>query len=303
VSNETRESNAVFTNPSSPQGQAAPGSQNDSVAHVPGMNQGFQTVNVMKEDFGFETPVDLVPLPSQGLIYPPESGFHGKEAVEVRAMTAKEEDILTSRALIKKGTVITELIKSCLVDKSLDVEVLTSGDRNAIMTALRVTGYGSDYSVDVSCPACGANQKKEFSLAELPIKRLEASPVAPGANLFSFDLPVSKKTVHFKFLTGKDERDMNLIQERQKKQGSKVESLVTTRLLHSICSVDGVTDKNKIGTFIRNMPARDSLVLRKHIDKNEPGIEMKAWMTCDECDEHSEVNLPLGASFFWPDTE
>ncbi len=257
----------------------------------------------MKEDFGFETPVDLVPLPSQGLIYPPESGFHGKEAVEVRAMTAKEEDILTSRALIKKGTVITELIKSCLVDKTLDVNVLTSGDRNAIMTALRVTGYGADYNVEVNCPACGTKQKKEFSLAELPIKRLEISPVAPGANLFTFELPVSKKTVHFKFLTGKDENEMNIIQERQKKQGAKVDSLVTTRLIHALCSVDGITDKNKINLFVKNMPARDSLALRRFIDNNEPGIEMKSWMVCDECDEHSEVNLPLGASFFWPDAE
>jgi hypothetical protein len=291
VSNDQRESNQVFT--SGPSGPTPAG------PHA----GGIQTVNVMRDDFGFETPVDLVPLPSQGLIYPPESGFHGKETVEVRSMTAKEEDILTSRALIKKGTVITELIKSCLVDKSLDVNILTSGDRNAIMTALRVTGYGAEYNVDVSCPDCNANQKQEFSLASLPIKRLVINPVAPGSNLFSFDLPVSKKTVHFKFLTGKDENEMTLIQERQKKQGARTDSLVTSRLMHSLISVDGITDKNKIGTFVRNMPARDSLALRKHMDKEEPGIEMKAWMTCVECDEHTEVNLPLGASFFWPDAE
>ena len=207
------------------------------------------------------------------------------------------------RALIKKGTVITELIKSCLVDKNLDVDVLTAGDRNAIMTALRVTGYGAEYNVEVICPACDTKQKQEFSLTDLPIKRLEVPPVAPGSNLFSFDLPVSKKTVHFKFLTGKDEREMSIIQERQKKQGRKVDSLVTDRLVNSIVSVDGTTDRNKINTFVRNMPARDSLLLRKHMDAAEPGIEMKAWMTCVECDEHSEVNLPLGASFFWPDSE
>ena len=104
-------------------------------------------------------------------------------------------------------------------------------------------------------------------------------------------------------MTGKDENEMSLIQERQKKQGQKIDSLVTSRLTYSIVAVDGVTDKNKINHFIRNMPARDSLVLRKHMDKNEPGIDMKSWMTCVECDEHSEVRLPLGASFFWPDTD
>ncbi len=293
MSNETREGNSVFTG----------GSPDQTPPHVPAVGANIPTVNVMKEEFGFETPVDLVPLPSQGLIYPPESGFHNKESVEVRAMTAKEEDILTSRALIKKGTVITELIKSCLVDKTLDVNVLTSGDRNAIMTALRVTGYGADYQAEVTCPSCSAKNKKEFSLANLPIKRLEISPIAPGANIFPFTLPISKKTVNFKFLTGRDEQEMSVIQERQKKQGAKTDSLVTTRLIHSIVSIDNVTDKNKIGMFVKNMPARDSLSLRKYMDKNEPGIEMKAWLECEECDEHSEVTLPLGANFFWPDTE
>ena len=288
MSNEAREGNQVFTDTS----------------HVPGVaSTGIQQVNVMKEEFGFETPVDLVPLPSQGLIYPPESGFHGQETVEVRSMTAKEEDILTSRALIKKGTVITELIRSCLINKSLDVDVLTSGDRNAIMTALRVTGYGADYEVEVTCPDCDHKQKRNFSLANLPIKRLELEPVVPGSNVFPFELPVSKKTIHFKFLTGKDETNMSLIQERQKKQGAKTDSLVTSRLSHTIVSIAGVADKNKISMFIRNMPARDSLALRKYMDKHEPGIEMKAWLSCEDCNEQSEVNLPLGASFFWPDTE
>ena len=296
MSNESREGNTVFT------GNQPRQADHVSTDHVPRMG-GIQTVNVMRDEFGFETPIDLVPLPSAGLIYPPESGFHNKEAVEVKAMTAKEEDILTSRALIKKGTVITELIKSCMTDKTLDVDVLTSGDRNAIMTALRVTGYGAEYNAEVTCPECDAKNKKDFSLAELPIKRLEIEPVAPGANLFPFVLPVSKKNVHFKFLTGKDETEMSMIQERQKKQGAKVDSLVTTRLIHSIVSVEGVTDRNKISTFVRNMPARDSLSLRKYMDKNEPGIEMKSWLQCDECSEQSEVSLPLGASFFWPDAE
>jgi len=135
------------------------------------------------------------------------------------------------------------------------------------------------------------------------MKYLEIDPVSPGANLFEFALPVSKKKVHFKFLTGKDEAEMSLIGERQKKQGSKVDSLVTRRLQFSVVAIDGITDKSKISHFIRNMPARDSLALRKHMDKSEPGIDMKSWLQCIACDEHSEVRLPLGANFFWPDTE
>jgi hypothetical protein len=284
VSNESREGNEVFGAAQAQQG-------------------GFQTVNIMRDEFGYETPVDLVPLPSKGMIYPAESPIHGQETVEVRSMTAKEEDILTSRALIKKGTVITELIKSCLTNKSINVDDMIAGDRNAIMTALRITGYGAEYSVEIDCPACDERQSAEFSLTDLPMKYLEIQPVSPGANLFEFELPVSKKKVHFKFLTGKDESEMSIISDRQKKQGSRVDSLVTRRLEFSIVAVDNITERSKIGHFIRNMPARDSLSLRKYMDKSEPGIDMKSWLSCVSCDEQSEVRLPLGANFFWPDTE
>jgi len=202
VSNETRQNNEVF-----------------------GANQatqaGFQTRNVMKDDFNYEVPIESVPIPSSGKIYPPESGLYGKETIEIKAMTAKEEDILTSRALIKKGTVITELIKSCVIDKTVNIDDMISGDRNALMTALRITGYGSDYNVQIDCPECGTHGKHTFDLASLPIKRLDIQPVAEGTNLFEFKLPVTQKAVQFKFLTGKDEADMTTVQERQKKQGMK----------------------------------------------------------------------------------
>ena len=143
MSNETREGNEVF---SAAQAQQA----------------GFQTKNVMADDFGFEVPVEAVPLPSNGVVYPVDNPLHGLETLDIKAMTAREEDILTSRALIKKGTVITELIKSCLVNKSIDVEDMLVGDRNAIMTALRITGYGSQYTVEVDCPDCGEKSNQDF---------------------------------------------------------------------------------------------------------------------------------------------
>ena len=284
VNNENRTSNEVF---SADQAQRA----------------GFQVRDVMKDDFGFEVPVETVPLPSRGRVYSVESGLHNSETVDIKAMTAKEEDILTSRALIKKGTVITELIKSCLVNKNLVVDEMIAGDRNALMTSIRITGYGSDYEAEVECPECNERSKHNFSRLELPVKEVDINPVAEGANLFEFDLPLTKKKVHFKFLTGKDETEIQTIMERRKKQGFANDSLVTTRLQHAIVAVAGVNDRNKVNAFIKNMPARDSLALRRHIDKNEPGVDMKTWLDCPSCYETSEVRLPMGANFFWPDTE
>ena len=264
-------------------------------------NQGIQTKNVMKDDFGFEVPVESVPLPSKGIVYSADSPLHGKETLEIRAMTAKDEDILTSRALIKKGTVITHLLKSCLIDKTINPEEMLSGDRNAIMTALRVTGYGPEYNVEVDCPACGERSKQGFDLTDMPINSLEVNPVSVGANVFEFELPTTKLPVRFKFLTGDDEQEIMTLAERRKKKGFSGDNVVTSRLNYSIISINGIKDKNKISMFVKNMPARDSLELRRFIDKNEPGIDLSGWLDCPHCQETSEVKLPIGASFFWPD--
>ena len=114
----------------------------------PQVQRGMPSRNVMKDDFGFEIPVENVPLPSRGVAYAPESPLYGQETIQIRAMTAREEDILTSRALIKKGTVISHLLRSCMIDKRIDPDEMLSGDRNAVMVALRVTGYGADYNVE-----------------------------------------------------------------------------------------------------------------------------------------------------------
>ena len=265
--------------------------------------QGIQTRNVMREDFGIEIPVENVPLPSRGVVYSVDGPLHGQETIEVKAMTAREEDILTSRALIKKGTVITELLRSCIINKNIRSDAMLSGDRNAIMTAIRITGYGSDYTVEVECPNCDEKSKQTFDLTGLPIKRLGISPVSEGENVFETQLPLTKKSVQFKFLTGIDEREMAVLSERRKKTGLQGDTMITQRFKQQIVAIDGITDKGKISMFIGNMPAGDSLYLRKHIDKHEPGIDMKAWMECSQCFEHSEVRLPMGASFFWPDIE
>ena len=258
--------------------------------------------NVMKEDFGFEIAIESVPLPSRGIIYPQDSPLFGQETLDIKPMTAREEDILTSRAYIKNGTVLTKLMKSCLVDKSINPDDLISGDRNALMVALRITGYGGSYNVEVDCPKCGATNKADFDLSALPIKRLEIDPVVEGENMFEVQLPVSKKTVRVKFLTGHDEKEMSIIAERKRKAGLKTDTTITDRLFRSIISVENITDKNKIKIFVNNIPARDSLALRSFLDKNEPGIIMQSWMSCNSCHEESEVDLPMGASFFWPDS-
>jgi rRNA maturation protein Nop10 len=259
--------------------------------------------DVMKDDFNWQVPVETVPVPSQGKVYSQEHPLHLKETIEVKAMTAKEEDILSSRALIQEGTAVTHLIKSCLINRDVDPEDMLIGDRNALMIAIRITGYGSRYRVVAKCPSCGNSSDQDFDLSDLTIKRLLIEPVTSGLNEFSFNLPITKKTVHFKFINGKDEKDISVAAERRKKlmPGAKIDNNITSRLASQIVSIDGVTDRSKINMFINNMPAQDSRRLRKYIVENEPGINMKTQMDCPHCGTVSEVALPLGAGFFWPE--
>lgn len=270
-----------------------------------GVQPGMPTISAadrVKADFGLDIPVELVPLPSGGRVYPQGSPLASRETLEIRAMTAKEEDILTSRALLKKGTAITELIRSCIMDKSVNVSDLLVGDRNALMVAVRITGYGAEYPVDLDCPECDAKTQHVFNLGELPLRRLSIDPVAENSNLFEFVLPVSKKNVRFKFLTGRDEDDMMVMAEKQKKHALGAESAVTTGLQYAIVSVDGITDRAKISNFVKNMPAMDSKALRAYIRENEPGIVMKQDVACEKCGHSEEVDMPLGVNFFWPST-
>lgn len=247
--------------------------------------------------------VDIVPLPTKGSVYPQGHPLCGATEVEYRSMTTREEDILTSVALIKKGTVINELIKSCLIKKDIDVTSLLSGDRNALMLAIRASGYGAIYRPSITCPSCETKQELVVNLGDLPIKHLEIQPVVQGENLFQFQLPVSKNTVTFKFLTGQDEEEIIAQANMKKKKGIQLSNMITSRLMSSIVAINGNRDRNLVADHVSKMSALDSSELRSYIDENEPGVDMAVDFVCSNCEHYEEVAIPMDASFFWPNSK
>jgi len=288
MSDEREQRNAVFGTPGIPQAASDPNIKSYTAAEK------------VKAEFGLDIPLETVPLPSGGKVYPIGSALHNRETIEIRAMTTREEDILTSKAFLKKGTVITELIRSCMVDKGINPLDLLVGDRNALMVAIRITGYGHEYDAEVECNECGVKSSQVFNLAQLPISPLAIDPVEEGTNQFEFTLPYSKKRVRFKFLTGRDEEEIMLTQERQKKQGIVAESSVSNSLFSSIIAVNEQVDRSLLRNFINNLPARDSLALRNYIRDNEPGIKMRQETICSSCGHAEEVGMPINTGFLWP---
>ena len=237
---------------------------------------------------------EVIDLPSEGRAYPKDSPLaDGK--IELKYMTAREEDILTSTNLIKKGKAVDKLLNALIVTKGISLDDLLLGDKNAIMVAARVLAYGPEYTCNINDPSTGESIEHTFNLAECPFRKL---PEGVSENKFSIQLPISKLNVEFKLLTGKEEKLIDLELTRLKKIGSDVSPELTTRLKHVIISVDGDDTPATINSFVQNLLARDSLTLRQEISKVSPDIEMK--QNIDIGGDVVEVDIPLTTEFFWP---
>ena len=252
--------------------------------------------------FSFAVPTEFVNLPSKGRLYPEGHALHNVETVEIRHMTAKDEDILTSESLIKKGIVLDRLLQSVMIDKTIDVNDLIVGDKNALLIACRKYGYGSQYDTTITCPSCFEAQEFCFDIDEWKEKELdleEFNVTQTPSCTFIAETPISKVSVEFKLLTTKDVEIVEKISERNKKLNLP-SSAATDFLVATIVSVNGYDDKVSIQNFINSVPAKDSSYLRKLYDAISPNIDSMSTFTCNLCDFSEAVEVPLDASFFWP---
>jgi len=241
-------------------------------------------------------PSEVIDLPSEGKLYPKEHPCSDGK-IEIKYMTAKEEDILTSQNLIKKGVVIDRLIDSLILTNGVKSDDLILGDKNAVMVAARILAYGPEYVCDIPNPD-GGTVTQTFNLADCPFKKL---PKDVTENKFEVDLPISKKKITFKLLTGKDEGVITEELKSSKKIGSDVSPELTTRLRHTITSVDGDESQATINNFVINLLARDSMHLRKEIKSITPDIQLSQEIEIGG--ETVKVDIPMTVGFFWPDTE
>ena len=242
-------------------------------------------------------PSEVVDLPSNGKLYPKDSPLsEGK--LEIKYMTAREEDILTSQNLIKKGLAIDKLLDSLILTKGISVDDLIVGDKNAIMVAARILAYGSEYPCEIINPTTGNKFNHIFDLTKCPFKEFKDDI---NENKFEVKLPASKTNISFKLLTGKEEKAIESELKSLKKINSEISQELTTRLKHTIVDVSGETDRMAINSFVDNMLSRDSLFLRKEINKVAPDIELEQEIEIEG--ETVKVDIPMTVNFFWPDTQ
>jgi len=243
----------------------------------------------------FKLPTEIIDLPSKGLLYPEGSELaNGK--IEMKYMTAKEEDILTNQNYIRNGTVIDKLLQSMIISK-INFEDLLISDKDAIMIAARILGYGEHYTFSY------LGEETTVDLTDLKDKEFDTSLITSNTNEFHFQLPHSKVNITFKLLTHGDEKKINRELEGLKKiKGNDIPEM-STRLKYIITSINGNRDQKSVREFVDNyLLAKDSRALRDYIVKVSPGIDLKVSFTTESGDVQEDVTLPIGVSFFWPES-
>ena len=240
----------------------------------------------------FKFPTEIVELPSKGLIYPKDNPLSSGK-IEMKYMTAKEEDILTNTNYIQKGIVLDKLIESLLVTK-VNYNDLITGDKNALLVAARVLGYGKDYEFRYG------TEKITVDLTTLDDKNLNPNDlIEEGINEFEFTLPHSKTLLTFKLLTHGDEKSIDRELQGLKKIRKDIIPESTTRLKYMITSVDGDREKKTIREFVDNyLLAKDARVLREEIRRVSPDVELKYYGE----DVEEGIDIPISLNFFWPDS-
>jgi len=237
-------------------------------------------------------PSEIVELPSKGLLYSEDSPLSSGK-IEMKYMTAKEEDILTNQNYIQKGVVIDKLLQALIVDKSIQYNDLLIGDKNALLVAARVLGYGKEYEFNYG------DVKETIDLSQLKEKEVDQTQLKTGKNEFKFTLPTTEVELTFKLLTHGDEAKIQREITGLRKINKDASPDLSTRLKYMITAVNGNGDTKTIRDFVDNQfLARDSREFRKHIENISPDIDLRFY---PENGPEEGVTIPIGVTFLWPD--
>lgn len=264
----------------------------------PSISQPVPPAQKMENKF----PTEIINLPSKGWFYSPDIPLSSGQ-LELKMMTAKEEDILTSPNLIQKNIVLDKLLEAVVINKAIVLDDMLICDRNAAFFAIRRLAYGDSYEAKMSCGRCGKENQLTLDLSKMDNRPFDFEKYPKGENSFTFKLPYSGKTVTFKLLTKKDENAIDMELKGMEKVSKDLRREVTTRLGHIITALDGNTERAQIRRFVNEeLVSKDSLALRTHLRETMPDIDTRFDFVCSNCGLERKEETPMGVEFFWPNS-
>ena len=252
----------------------------------------------MAENKKYDFPTEVITLPSEGKCYPEDHPLSSGE-LEIKYMTAKEEEILASQNLISKGVVLDKLFESIIADKKINIDDIIIGDKNAIVLATRILGYGPEYKIQV--PSIEGQTEIQIDLSKVQTKDVDLDKLN-RENIYEWVTPVGKNVIKWRMLTHGDEKMIDTdvrAMNRLNKDGASAE--LTTRYRYMIKSVDGKEDTKSIVDFVNNkFLARDTRAFRTHIKELQPDMKMEFEYDNPNTGEKQMTPIPMGVGFFWP---
>ena len=249
---------------------------------------------------GYSVPTDFVELPSQGKFYPENHPWSGKDKIEVRFMTTREEDIITSPVLAQKGLTFDKLVESVCVDR-ITSKTLLPGDKAAILINCRKNAYGDEYEFDSFCQACESPYTESIKLSELKNKEIDYSTYnITQDNTFVVTTPISKVSVEFKMYDAADEDHITKQAETRRRHKLPEETVAITHR-RMIRSVNGDANPAVINSFVNSLLLKDSRFLQKSYLAVKPDVDLVHEHKCMVCGHENKGGVPFGASFFWSD--
>ena len=270
-----------------------------------GNSRADTSESIVNDLLDFVTPTEFVDLPSKGQLYPKGHPLRGKDSIEIRFMTAKDEDILTNQSLIKKGVAIDRFVQSIILDEHINVADLVIGDKNAIIIAARASAYGVAYEAVVGCSKCGTENEMVFDLNKTSFSGLD---IPEGLEIQKLDngyfttiMPKSQLEVTFRVFTSVDEKYLTtyLVDNFE----SEDRSITTEQLKRMIVMIRDVKEPEVIEMVIDRLTSIDVRHLKICLRAMTPNVEIKETLVCKECGNEQEVQIPFGIDFFWPDRE
>ena len=207
--------------------------------------------NVPQNDYYFDVrdknlSYDVIPLPSNGEVYREKI-----PKLSVAYLTAESENLITSPHLYKDDLIIDALLKYHVQNKGFNTDNLISGDVDAIMLWLRATGYGNEYPIVVTDPKTGKDFEAVVDLTKIKIKDFKLKGDANG--WFDFTLPMSGVPVKFKYLSRKEEKQLQLYNKIEGEESRKSMVKQDFNSLMQCLTADehlNETTKDKIKTYL-----------------------------------------------------
>jgi hypothetical protein len=224
-------------------------------------------------------PTEIVKLPSGGNVYPATSPLKSGQ-VEVRYMTAYDEDILTNVSYIREGIMFDKLLESVIMS-DCNVNDIISTDRDAILIQSRILAYGAEYPVRVTDPNTGKELERVVNLTKLKYK--------------PFDL-IADENGEFEYKFNND-RDITIKFTYNVKLTS--ESGVYDILKQCIKEVNGKRTEENIDHFIRyEFLAKDAKEFRTYYTEHTPGMDFEYEFEGENGGTFT-ATFPIGIDLFW----